>query len=303
MSSKSVVLIPCSWCNVTFARSLRQINENRKLGNQSYCSKKCQYKSRLKRKTFVCENKDCSTKFTRSPRGVSLHNYCSASCAAIINNRLFPKRPASLKKCARFECDKTFKKPTIYCSTGCQGLAVRSHKPEELIRILKTKAIVLGRTPAKRELSDIVAAVVNTFGSWNDGTKAAGLKPHRSDSERMYKRKITKAIDGHKCDSISEAIIDNWLTHHDIKHSRDAKYPDTGHKADWRIGDNTFLEYFGLANDSERYDKDIEKKKELCRKHGIRLIALYPKDLYPTPRLEQKLKVDSFLKSRTSFLY
>ncbi len=97
-------------------------------------------------------------------------------------------------------------------------------------------------------------------------------------------------MDGHICDSVSEALIDNWLHKNGIAHTRNAKYPRTKHLADWKIGDDTFIEYFGLANDSHRYDRVIKEKKKLCEKNGIRLVEIYPSDLYPKVSLDNKLK-------------
>ena len=154
----------------------------------------------------------------------------------------------------------------------------------------------VGRTITKREMGRIADICVREFGSWNKALLTANLVPHRSDSERMFKRIRTIARDGHRCDSVSEAIIDNWLTDNAIPHARDARYPSTGHKADWDIGRNVFVEYFGLANDSPRYDLSIEEKRRLCKKHGIGLIEIYPTDIYPLIKLEKKIKL-----SRKSF--
>ena len=104
----------------------------------------------------------------------------------------------------------------------------------------------------------------------------------------MYKRVSAKAKDGHQCDSISEAIVDNWLTDNAIEHTRDISYPTTHHKADWKIG-VAFVEYFGLAADSPRYDRAIKRKRNLCRRNHIPLIEIYPEDLYPNIALEDKL--------------
>ncbi len=84
----------------------------------------------------------------------------------------------------------------------------------------------------------------------------------------MYKRSRAKASDGHSCDSISELIIDNWLTENNISHQVDVLYPKTEHKADWSIETNrekVFVEYFGLAGDSARYDQTIKEKKNFVK--------------------------------------
>lgn len=84
--------------------------------------------------------------------------------------------------------------------------------------------------------------------------------------------------------------IDNWLFKNNISHERDILYPDTNHKTDWAIKNkNIFIEYFGLANDSPRYDQTIQIKKDLCKKHKIKLLDIYAKDLYPVNNLDKRL--------------
>jgi len=88
-------------------------------------------------------------------------------------------------------------------------------------------------------------------------------------------------------------LIDNWLYDNNISHERDAHYPGTHHKADWEISigsQKIFVEYFGLANDSPRYDRAIKEKRGLCYKNKISLMAIYPQDLYPKEFLEKNLK-------------
>lgn len=159
---------------------------------------------------------------------------------------------------------------------------------KELLEKIKELSQKLRRSPAKREMGKVAYMCIRAFGSWNKALEEAGLKPHRSHSQRMYKRMNTVALDGHKCDSISEAIIDNWLTKNKILHTRDVRYPATHHRADWGIGNKIFVEYFGLANDSPRYDRSINEKRKLCKKHGIQLVELEPRDLYPVVKLESK---------------
>lgn len=160
-----------------------------------------------------------------------------------------------------------------------------------IINAIFTKINVLGRVPAKREMEyGIMDAAVRLFGSWGDAVRAAGHVPHRSHSEHMYRRVCAVAQDGHKCDSASEAVVDDWLCAKGIAHARNAPYPDRRHLADWAINDGkTFIEYFGLAGDSPRYDRAIAVKRELCRAQGIVLVEIYARDLYPKIRLEEKI--------------
>lgn len=139
----------------------------------------------------------------------------------------------------------------------------------------------------------ITKSCIKIFGSWNNTIQAAGFIPNRSHDNRMYRRINATAIDGHLCDSVSELLIDNWLYKNNILHERDACYPKTHHKTDWKVfakNKETFVEYFGLANDSPRYDRAIKEKKKLCYKNKIALIAIYSKDIYPKEFSEKNLK-------------
>ena len=167
----------------------------------------------------------------------------------------------------------------------------RKYKPDEVLNIIRQTARESKRVPSKREIKKISDACVWLFGSWNNAVTLAGLRPNRSHSQRMYRRVNAKALDGHLCDSISEAIVDNWFTKNKIFHTRNIPYPGTRHRADWGVGEeDTFVEYFGLAEDSPRYDRSIEKKRELCHENKIKLIEIYAKDLYPKICLNDKFK-------------
>lgn len=236
---------------------------------------------------MVCSNSSCNKKFEKFNNQVGQWNYCSKSCAAKVNNQKFPKRGPGFKYCKH--CKRKFKGENLYCSKECLKYAWIKHQPEELLEALRNIFKKLGRTPAKREAVEIESACVNMFGSWNKAIESAGLIPNRSHEHRMYRRAMTKADDGHRCDSISEAIIDNWLTSRGIAHEREGRYPGTNHRADWVLPNGNFIEYFGLAEDSLRYDRDIKIKKGLCHKHKIKLIEIYPADLYPKQNLAAKI--------------
>jgi hypothetical protein len=255
----------CTNCKKAIYRSNGRVNENFKLGYNFYCSQKCECQYKTKKEKLICEN--CGKRFSRAPNDISPHNYCSRSCAAIVNNRKNPKRKPQFKTC--LNCGKQFRKSTgnsKYCSMKCKGGAEPKHALQELIDIIRAKTQELGRVPARREIKESDSCR-KFFGSWNNAIIAADLQPNRSHSQRMYKRANAKALDGHLCDSISELLIDNWLYDNNISHERDAHYPGTHHKADWEISigsQKIFVEYFGLANDSPRYDRAIKEKRGLC---------------------------------------
>jgi len=283
----------CGKCGKAIYRSRGRINENIKFGHNFYCSLKCQSKFKTKKQKLLCEK--CGKSFWRQLNDISPHNYCSQSCAAIVNNKRYPKwHPVPILKICE-QCGQKYKKSTNnkkYCSRKCRGEAKR-RTPEDLIKIIKETIEKLNRIPSRREIRRIADSCKKAFGSWNNAIIAAGFQPNRSHSQRMYKRTKAKALDGHLCDSISELLIDNWLTKNKINHERNIPYPGTKHRADWGInikGEIIFIEYFGLAHDSPRYDRSIRKKKKMCQKNNIALIPIYPKDLYPGEFLEENLK-------------
>ena len=287
----NLLKVKCVFCRKEFFRRKGQYNEAKKFGWKQYCSWKCLSKDKIKRQVLVCEN--CGKRFERTPYGISPHNYCSQSCAAIVNNRKNPRRKPQFKACLR--CGKQFRKSTgnsKYCSMKCRGGAEPKYTSQKLINIIRQKVEELQRIPARREMKENKTCQ-KIFGSWNNAIIAAGFHPNRSHSQRMYKRTNTKALDGHLCDSVSESLIDNWLTENNIFHERDATYPETNHKADWVIfigGQKIFVEYFGLANDSPRYDRAVREKKFICEKYKLKLIEIYPQDLYPKSRLDEGMK-------------
>lgn len=286
-----LVKIKCVFCGKKFFRSKGRFNESKKFNWKQYCSWRCLSKDKIKRRVLFCGN--CGRHFERTPSDISSYNYCSRSCAAIVNNKKYLKtKKVILKTCT--ECGKKYKRSTSnikYCTLPCRRKA-EQRTPKELIKIIKKTAGKLKRVPARRELEKINDACRKNFGSWNNAVLAAGLQPNRSHNQRMYKRVFTKALDGHLCDSVSELLIDNWFIKNKIEHKRNVFYPDTNHKADWAVligSKKIFVEYFGLANDSPRYDRAIKKKK-LCHKNKISLIAIYPQDLYPKEFLEKNLQ-------------
>src|SRR5258708_1672901 len=288
---RTLVKVDCSHCGKKFLKYYVYVRDNKNLGHEFYCSSRCQFENRKTGAWLLCENESCKKQFYRVKNAVLKHNFCSKSCAAIVNNRRYPKWP----KRFCLTCGKEFKnRSSDYCSSKCGWSAQQNHHYKhaisDIVPTIKKLGKELGRSPARRELGNMSHAAIREFGSWNKAIEAAGLKPHRSDSQKMYRRTKTKARDGHVCDSISEAIIDNWLHKHKIPHARDAKYPTTKHRADWSIqGGKVFIEYFGLAKDSPRYDREIKIKQELCRKNKIKLLEIYSSDLYPTVSLSNKL--------------
>lgn len=290
MSSRRLIKIHCNYCGKVFFREFRWVKYNQKCQLNNFCSKFCGFKFKKTGELLTCENGNCNKIFYKPKRFISSHNYCSRSCAVAVNNSKAPKRKAKIKKCKL--CGYPFKasKGLSYCSVRCYFLTRSTYTKDDLIQTIRKTSEKLGRIPAKREVTRLAERSIHLFGSWNKAILAAGFEPNRSHNHRMYRQTKTKAVDGHICDSVSEALVDNWLTQNKISHTRNYSYPNSRHKADWALLDGKiFIEYFGLAKDSPRYDRNIKKKKILCNKAGIKLVGIYPEDLYPSKNLDAKL--------------
>lgn len=290
---RKLAKVNCSNCGKKFLKYYVYVRDNKKLGHGYYCSSKCQFEHRKTGEWLICNNNLCKKSFYKVKNQISNYNFCSRSCAAIVNNKRYPKWPK--RYCAI--CQKEFKnRYSDYCSVKCGYTATSKYRlgkskytREQIISAVKSFYKEHERAPAKREVPEIVGCATNKFGSWTNAITAAGLEPNRSHDHRMYKRTRTKAIDGHVCDSVSEALIDNWLHKNGIEHEKNIKYPFSNHRADWVVLGDVLIEYFGLAKDSSRYDKAIKEKVSVCKKHHTILIAIYPSDLYPKMSLDKKL--------------
>lgn len=91
--------VMCNWCGCKFLKDHGHANENRKLGHHFFCSQKCQSLYKNKQVNVICENPNCKKILVRKLNAISLHNFCSHSCAATITNarRTRTKKPKIVK--------------------------------------------------------------------------------------------------------------------------------------------------------------------------------------------------------------
>ena len=164
--------------------------------------------------------------------------------------------------------------------------ARRIYTKEKLIQMIKTFVEKHGRSPTKNEFVKIRNSFYpnhttfrDYFGTWNNAIRAAGYEPNE---QWFATARDLSAKDGHKCNSVSEIIIDDWLFDNNIPHVREYLYPEGRYSCDFIVND-IFIEFFGLVNAPDvapNYRKIMQKKREICRKYNIRLIELYENDLY-----------------------
>ena len=151
----------------------------------------------------------------------------------------------------------------------------RTYTRKKLLGKIKDFCALHGRIPLKQEFN-MYEEYRKRFGSWNNAIRSAGFEPN----EVIFSRKFI-AKDSHVCDSFAERIIDDWLSSHRIVHVRNLPYGNTKMTADFGIG-NIRIEYFGLLGEAKGYDKIIQRKKDFCETAGLKLIEIYPNDLFKT---------------------
>lgn len=165
---------------------------------------------------------------------------------------------------------------------------------EDLIIWLKDLADEIGRTPKTKELTKYFLPHPKTyeryFGSYANACELAGLIPN---SNLFGKPIICYSKNGDRCLSESELKITNFFIDTKILYHKEIQYFDYmpkeecgNRRTDWVIGNNVFVEYFGMSDKEHYYARMIEKR-ELCRKYNIELIELFRNDLKNLHRIFQ----------------
>jgi hypothetical protein len=124
--------------------------------------------------------------------------------------------------------------------------------------------------------------IIDVVGSWNEALLLSCVVTE--NQIRGARGIICIAKDGHLCLSLQEQFIDNWLYDNNIPHEKEALYPPHElynkfgrRRVDWKVGE-TYIEYFGLIDDSAYFQKTLEKI-QLAKHLEITLIPIYPNDI------------------------
>jgi hypothetical protein len=147
---------------------------------------------------------------------------------------------------------------------------------------------VLQKKPSVRRVKEL-------FGSWFQALIEAGVL--EEDARRTSRGTQCVAKDGHMCFSLGEKTIDDILHVGGVAHEREPKYPEGNLRADFAVG-SALIEYFGLQGDPD-YDEKTEHKQEICKKHGVDLISIFPHDLVSVQKLQTKLGIRRVLETIT----
>jgi hypothetical protein len=106
---------------------------------------------------------------------------------------------------------------------------------------------------------------------------------------RLSRGTLIRARDGHKCLSLGEKAVCDFLYQFGIKHDREPMYPVDSdlnplgrQRADWKLADGTLVELWGLPN-NPAYAARMLEKRALAVRHGLPLIELTEHDLRALP--------------------
>lgn len=276
MSSVTPTLtqVTCDNCRRIFNRELKRVKESNRNLWKVYCSKKCLKVSRTKSILCFCSRKECNNTFFRIPSELKKVKfcYCSQKCAAVVNNSKITR------VCQNIKCRKVFKgNNRKYCSFDCIPRKTSKYSKNYITSELKSFYKNYGRIPVKKEKTHLYKVARIKFGTWNKAIEAAGFQPNPVIFARKHFAK-----DGHKCDSLAEKIIDDWLSKKKIVHARNYSYPSNDRfTVDFKIGDY-WVEFFGLYGENAQYD--------LLMKRKLKLVKIFPKDVYPDCKFSKKLR-------------
>jgi hypothetical protein len=221
------------------------------------------------------------------------HNFCNHHCSASFTNSFritqltLAKRKRMLEKptCANPGCYKQIGlENKIYCSPECRFIDENEKSKDYVLQEIQKFVKKFDRVPIKYELPTLSSRSRHCFGTWNKAVKAAGFIPNKVVFSKRY-----TANDGHKCDSLSEKIVDDWLSARNIKHEIHVRYPwGNGMSADFKVGD-CWIELFGLSGQFKNYDRLMAQKLELVKQYNLKLVSLYLSDIFPSNNLNAKL--------------
>jgi hypothetical protein len=131
----------------------------------------------------------------------------------------------------------------------------------------------VGQKPPRRVSQEKVARLDALLKSANPAATRPG---HRPNGQPEY-----RTDDGHIVKSRGEALIDNWLYRHDIKHVYEPVVSVQGQyiKPDFHLPDlDIYVEYWGLEGDPE-YDTRKAQKLTVYRMAGLKLEQITNDDL------------------------
>ncbi|TQS88591.1 hypothetical protein EU811_20805 [Arthrobacter sp. TS-15] len=106
---------------------------------------------------------------------------------------------------------------------------------------------------------------------------------------RLSRGTLIRARDGHRCLSMGEKAVCDFMHQFGIEHEREPTYPMDPvlnplgrRRADWILADGTFVELWGLPN-NPAYAAKMQEKRQLAERQGLALVELTERDLPTLP--------------------
>ena len=245
---------------------------------------------RMSRSEYSCSNPMCPKIFNRnlSESRISKLLFCSISCSTSYYNAV-RQNSVLLSKCKRAWYNNYIHSANLrinYCGEKFARLfrqGFTSYSPESVLSIIRSFVLENARIPTRNELEYLNRLARRFFGTWNSAIGVAGLDPNPVMFAKHY-----LATDGHKCDSMAEKIVDDWLYERKVEHRVHMPYPwHDGMKSDFLVGD-TWIEIFGLAGNVARYNELKKNKLDLVQKYNLKLLRLTLEDVYSKKKLDKK---------------
>lgn len=285
----------CAQCHQTARKHTGHYNARVRHGKPVYCGLICAGAARRTTETFACSHcgKPVLVKQSVKVRSTYPRWFCNHHCAASVTNKGRVASEESKKKTSDalrvnplvpcLGCGVPFaaRKGRSFCSRNCHFIGTRGlspHTAESVLKSLLESHAKIGSTPSSKFDRLLRSAAARMFGSWNRALESAGIPVNTT----CYRRKAIRCTDGHRADSLSERMVDDWFHRQGITHERSKPYPEGKFNCDFYLPDtNTWVEYFGLAGSSTEYDATMLLKRDMARRHGLKLVGLVPSDLYP----------------------
>jgi endogenous inhibitor of DNA gyrase (YacG/DUF329 family) len=229
-----------------------------------FCGRKCAMIHAGK--TAVRECPICGKRFTVKMSNVEhgWGKYCSKTCA---NKALEVNHYKTCPQCGKtFLGDKDNWMKQKFCSKECMKEAFCNPIDKELLQKLYVEDEL-----TTREIGQIVARSKKVV---LDYLKRYGI-PVRPDG--IKNRKRIECTDGHLVRSYYEKAFDNLLHRNGIEHEYDPRLPfNHRYMADFKVGD-VYIEIWGLMG-IKRYKENRDKKIQLYRDNGCKLLEVFPDD-------------------------
>jgi len=164
----------------------------------------------------------------------------------------------------------------------------KKYNADDFLENVKYFANELGRTPLVSEIinqswSMTLSSMNRYLGGYRNICKLLELDLNINVFGSV--KPAYKSKNNDFCWSKAEMIITNFFIDKNIKYLKEVYYRDYSNddrfnnkSADWMIGDNIFIEYFGMM-DKDYYYTKAQNKINLCKDNNLILISLFPSDL------------------------